>query len=196
MKIQTISFASVAILFFGSSSLFAQSSDSGSNYLLQPSDILRVQVFQEPDLNRDLRVAQDGAIMLPLIGEITVSEKTLHEIEEVITDLYDRDYLVDPQINVSILEYSQRRVNVIGQVNKPGVVLFPPEEEMTLMQAISLAGGFNRLADEKKVKLARTLPSGETETFVINTKKMISGEDLKKWKLQKGDIIFVIETMF
>lgn len=170
--------------------------DSAGNYLLNPSDLLRVEVFQEPDLIREVRVAQDGSIVLPLIGKIYVGGKSVFDAESLITELYNRDYLVNPQINVTITEYALRRVNVIGQVNKPGIVIFPPEEEMVLLEAISLAGGFNRLADKGKVTLTRTLPNGKSETFSIDTRKLISGDQSMTWDLQKDDVIFVPERVF
>ena len=169
---------------------------STGNYLLNPSDLLRVEVFQEPDLIREVRVAQDGSIVLPLIGKIFVGGKSVFDAESLITELYNRDYLVNPQINVTITEYALRRVNVIGQVNKPGVVVFPPEEEMVLLEAISLAGGFNRLADKGKVTLTRTLANGKSETFTIDTRKLISGDQTTTWDLQKDDVIFVPERVF
>ncbi len=175
---------------------FGQISNKTENYLLNASDLLRIEVFQEPELFRELRVARDGSIVLPLIGKVYVGGKTIFDAERLITELYDRDYLVNPQINLTIMEYALRRVNVIGQVNKPGIVVFPPEEEMTLLEAISLAGGFNRLADKRKVTLTRNLPNGETETFTIDTSKLIAGDNPMSWDLQKDDMIFIPERVF
>ncbi len=193
-------FPVVLACFYGvcfSPSLSAQNTKDGAgNYLLNPSDLLRVEVFQEPDLIREVRVAQDGSIVLPLIGKIYVGGKSVFDAESLITELYNRDYLVNPQINVTITEYALRRVNVIGQVNKPGIVIFPPEEEMVLLEAISLAGGFNRLADKGKVTLTRTLSNGKSETFNIDTRKLISGDQSMTWDLQKDDVIFVPERVF
>jgi len=171
-------------------------SNSQGNYLLNPSDLLRVEVFQEQELFREVRVSGDGSIVLPLIGKIYVGGRSIFDAEKLITELYDRDYLVNPQINVTVTEYALKRVNVIGQVNKPGIVIFPPEEEMVLLEAISLAGGFNRLADKAKVTLTRTLVSGKTETFQIDTRKLISGDEAATWNLQKDDVIFVPERVF
>ena len=170
--------------------------NAAGNYLLNPSDVLRVEVFQEQELFREVRVAQDGSIVLPLIGKIFVGGKSVFDSERLITELYNRDYLVNPQINVTITEYALRRVNVFGQVNKPGVVIFPPEEEMGLLEAISIAGGFNLLADKGKVTLTRTVASGKTETFSIDTRKLISGDQSMAWELTKDDVIFVPERVF
>lgn len=182
---------------WSTSDLHAQSGTNASgNYLLNPSDLLRVEVFQEQELFREVRVSGDGSIVLPLIGKLYVGGKSIFDAEKLITELYNRDFLVNPQINVTVTEYALRRVNVIGQVNKPGVVIFPPEEEMVLLEAISLAGGFNRFADKGKVTLTRSLANGKTETFQIDTRKLISGDNSSTWDLQKDDVIFVSERVF
>jgi len=167
-----------------------------ANYLLNPSDIIRLEVFQEPDLRREVRVAQDGSVVLPLIGRVTMAGKSVFEAEEMVTELYNRDYLVNPQINISVLEYSERSVSVMGSVNRPGRVVFPPEEEMELLQAITLAGSFSRVGNRKKVILTRSNANGGTDSFEINTDDLISGDNKNKWLLQEGDVIFVPEIRF
>lgn len=196
MKNPVRAFLSVALYYAAVPHVAGQISDKAGNYRLNPSDLLRVEVFQEPDLFREVRMAQDGSILLPLIGKIYIGGKSIFDAERLITELYNRDYLVNPQINVTIVDYALRRVNVIGQVNNPGIVVFPPEEEMVLLEAISLAGGFNRLADKRKVTLTRTLLDGKTETFTIDTGKLIAGDDAMRWDLQKDDVIFIPERVF
>jgi polysaccharide biosynthesis/export protein len=165
------------------------------DYLLQPSDLLNVQVFQEENLKRDVRVSQEYSITLPLIGKVDVKGKTLRQAEELIRQLYDRDYLVNPQINVVVVEYSKRTVNVIGQVNQPGAVLFPQEQGLTFLDAVSRAGGFSRLANRKQVKLTRTNSEGKSETYIINADDLIRGDSSNTWQLQANDIIFVPESI-
>ena len=121
------------------------------DYVLQPSDFIRVQIFQEDDLTRDVRISQEMSIMLPLIGSVTLGGKTVRQAEEWVRSLYDRSYLVNPQINIIILEYGKRTVNVLGSVNTPGAVPFPAEQGLTLLDAVARAGGFSRLADRKSV---------------------------------------------
>jgi len=192
------SFALLLVLLGVLAPLQAQDSSPvvSSNYRLNPSDIILLEVFQEPDLRRQVRLAQDGSVVLPLIGKVMLSDKTVFEAEEIITDLYNRDYLVNPQINISILEYAERRVNVLGSVNRPGSVVFQPEEEMVLLEAITLAGGFNRYADKKRVTLTRKKPNGQTESFEINTEDLIRGGNMNNWTLRKDDVIFVPERVF
>ncbi len=173
------------------SSLSALSTD----YILQPSDLLRVRVFQEPDLDREVRITQEYTVTLPLIGTLNLRDKTVRQAEEMVRQLYDRDYLVNPQITMTVLEYSPQTVQVLGSVNQSGAIVFPPEQKMGLVEAITRAGGFNRLADRKRVRLTRTLPDGKTENYIINTDDLIQGNSNEQWLLKKGDMIFVPERI-
>jgi polysaccharide biosynthesis/export protein len=168
-----------------------QAQESNPNYLLQPSDLLRIQIFQEPDLDRDIRISQDRTITLPLIGLVSVDGKTAANLAEEIATLYDRDYLVNPQVNVAVLQYAERRVNVLGMVNQPGTIIFPAEENMTLLDAIARAGGFNRLANRKAVRLIRTMKDGSTEQNIVDMDSRQIGRS--QWMLQPGDVIQVDE---
>ena len=165
------------------------------DYLLQPSDLLDVQIFQEENLKRSVRVSQEYSITLPLIGKVDVRGKSLRQAEALIRELYDRDYLVNPQINVVVIEYAKRTVNVIGQVNQPGAVLFPQEQGLTLLDAISRAGGFSRLANRSQVKLTRTNADGKSETYIVNADDLIKGSSSNTWQLLVNDIIFVPERI-
>lgn len=166
-----------------------------TDYVLQPSDLIRVIVFQEGDLQRDVRITQEGSVSLPLIGTIELKNKSVHQAEDTIRQLYDRDFLVNPQISITVLEYSQRTAQVIGAVNSPGAIAFPPEQKMGLMEAIARAGGFSRLAERRRVRLTRTLADGKTENFTVNVDELIQGNSAEPWLLVKGDVIFVPERL-
>ena len=176
----------------------ARASDAkpaSTDYVLQPSDLLRVLVFQEPDLQRDVRITQDGSVSLPLIGTIELQGKSVHQAEDIIRQLYDRDYLVNPQISITVLEYAQRTAQVLGAVNSPGAIAFPPEQKMGLLEAIARAGGFSRLAERRRVRLTRTLADGKTDNYTINADELIQGNSNEPWLLVKGDVIFVPERL-
>ena len=166
-----------------------------TDYLIQQSDLLRVQIFQEPELLREVRVTQEYTLFLPLIGLVDVRQKTVRQTEELIRQLYDRDYLVNPQVTITVLEYAQRTVQVLGQVNDSGAIPFPPEQPMSLLDAISRAGGFTRLAERRRIQLTRTDEAGKTETFTINADDLIKGNSSVQWLLKKGDTIFVPERI-
>jgi polysaccharide export outer membrane protein len=165
------------------------------DYILQPSDLLHVQVYQEDDLMRDVRISQEHTVMLPLIGSVDLKGKTPREAEIIIRDLYNKDYLVNPQVTVSVLEYAKTSVDVLGSVNTPGSIEFLPEQPMNLLDAIARAGGFNRLADRKHVTLTRSGDDGKQEKTTINTDELIQGSAKQAWPLIKGDVIFVPEKL-
>ncbi len=176
--------------------LFAQGK-IGSDYVLQPSDLIRVMIFQEPDLEREVRITQEHTITLPLIGSVNVKGLTVRQMEETIRSLYDKDYLVNPQINLTVLEYAESTVQVVGAVNQPGAVKFPPEQKLTLVEAIARAGGHSRIADLRKVRLSRKTADGQTENFTVNVDEMVRGNSSgeQQWVLVKGDVIFVPERI-
>lgn len=164
-------------------------------YRLQPMDLIRVPFFQEPDLDRELRVSQDLKIVLALVGPVDVRDRTVRETELLIADLYRRDYLVNPQVNVTVMEYAQRSVTVLGAVSNPGTVVIPPERTLTLLDAIARSGGFSRLANQKTVSLTRNLPDGRTVNFTINAEQMLTGDKDNQWTVKDGDIISVSERL-
>lgn len=170
-------------------------SQSQTDYVLQPYDQIQVEVFQEPDLERQVRLSQESNVSLPLIGTVNLKGKTVHEAQEAIRALYDRDYLVNPQINITLLDYVKVTVNILGSVDKPGAIPIPHDQPLNLIDAITQAGGFTRLADRKHVKLTRTAEDGKTTTTVINADEIIQSTSEDKWVLQKNDVIYVPERI-
>jgi len=166
-----------------------------TDYVMQPSDLIRVLIFQQPDLLREVRITQEYTYTLPLFGTIDLRGRTVRQAEEIIRSLYDKDYLVNPQVNLTVLEYTQRTVQVVGAVNQPGAVVFPPEQKMGLIEAIARAGGQSRIADLKRVRLTRTNAEGKAENQIINVDDMMKGNSNEQYLLQKGDVIFVPERL-
>lgn len=164
-----------------------------ADYLLRPSDILQMRVFQEDDLTREISVSGDFTISLPLIGTVDVKNRSVRQTEEMVRQLYDRDFLVNPQVSLIVLKYAERAVNVIGQVNTPRAVEFPAERGLTLLEAIARAGGFTRLAERSKVKLIRKDDKGVPVTYTINAEKLINATSDNTWTLQVDDVIEVPE---
>jgi len=175
----------------------AKSEAAKIDYVLQPSDLIRVQVFQEDDINKqgEVRISQEYTVSLTLIGSVDVKGKTAHEAQELIRELYDRDYLVNPQVSLIVIEYAPRNVFVSGAVGGQGVVPFPREQGLTLIDAISRAGGFTSLADKKHVKLKRVNADGKPETFTINAEDLMKGESTATWPLLPNDVITVPENI-
>lgn len=190
-----------ALLLFVSLGLAAHASTQESkpsasiDYVLQPLDLIRILVFQEPDLERQVRISQEYTINLPLIGQVDLTGRSVRQAEELIRQLYDRDFLRNPQITITVIEYTPRTVQVLGAVNQPGSIAFTPEQQMGLVEAIARAGGQARIADLKRVRLSRAKPDGTTETVTINIDDIMKGGSNDRWLLQKGDVIFVPERI-
>jgi polysaccharide export outer membrane protein len=158
-------------------------------------DLIRIQFFQESDLDRELRISQDNAIVLALVGSVNIKDRTVRETEILIADLYRKDYLVNPQVSITVVEYAQRSVTVLGAVGNPGTVVLPPERSMTMLDVIARSGGFSRLANQKSVSLTRNLPDGRTANFTINAEDMMTGDKNNQWPVIDGDIISVPERL-
>jgi polysaccharide export outer membrane protein len=169
--------------------------DELGDYKLQPGDVVRMQVFQVPDLDREVQVSVKGEILLPLIGRLVVKDRSVRLVEQTVRALYDRDYLVNPQINMMVTKYSSRTVNVMGAVNSPQAIEYPPNQTLSLLDAISRCGGFNRFANRRTVRLTRSNPDGHSENFIINADELISGKKNDRWELLSGDVIFVPESI-
>lgn len=168
---------------------------SGS-YEIRPLDVLRVSLFvaDEVQFSSEVRVSQDGAVSLPYIGNFQIAGKTLDQVRFELFEPYNRDYYVEPYIDIVVLAYAERSVTVIGKVNRQGPVPFPSEEELTLLEAIARAGGWSndRLADVRNVTITRNLGNGEKSIIEVDARR-ITAED---HPLLDGDLIHVPERVF
>jgi len=165
-----------------------------STYRLCPNDVLRVKVFQEDDLTTELRLGKDGSATFPLLGVINLGGKTVEEAAATIRALLGKDYLVNPQVTLTVTEYAKRRFTVLGQVQKPGSYDIPSEESVTLLQAIAMAGGFSRLAVQNKVTVTRTV--GGKKTLTVDLKSAANDPATKPFEILADDTIFVAERVF
>jgi polysaccharide export outer membrane protein len=191
-RISISSFLALAgALWFHSSSLFAQ---EVSDYKISPLDILVVNVFDELKLSGELRVSATGEITFYLLGNIKVAGYTVSEVQEQLKKKLGDDYLVDPQVIVQVKEHAKRKVNVTGEVNRPGQVDMPDEQPLTILDAIAVAGGTTRLANESSVEVTR---DGQQTTIKVNLKKLRKNPNLnKQFTLEPGDSISVPQSRF
>lgn len=160
---------------------------------LGPGDVFIVRVYGEEELSGSHQVAPDGTIDFPLLGSVEVSglEPTM-VADELRRLLKERDLLRDPHVSVYVEEYASKRISVVGAVANPGA--FPLEPGMTVVQAISMAGGFSSLADRDGTVVTRRV-NGETVRYRVPVAKVTKGqaEDIE---VAAGDIIFVPERLF
>lgn len=174
---------------------------ASSDYELAPQDLVMVEMFGQPDIRTVQRLTSNGEIRLPLIGRVSLRGLTVREAELEIERLYrEGGYYVEPQIMLSVQQYSERYVAVFGQVRNPQRIPFPPEtEEMGILQAITMAGGFTRIAKMDAVQVSRTNEKGEQERFEVDVSRLLKAKrssDESEFKLLPGDLVFVPERTF
>lgn len=150
-------------------------------------DVFEVRVFGEDDIGGTFQVQDDGTIDFPLIGRVDVIDKTQADLAALLERQLGDGYLRSPHVTVILTERENLEISVLGQVTRPGK--FPYAEKMTLVQAISDAGGLNELAHARRVKLTRKGPK-RVGTYEVSIKAITDGRE-PDLLLQPGDIIFV-----
>ena len=125
------------------------------NYQLQADDVLEVAVFREPDLTTDGMVRKDGSFEMKLIGSVKVAGMTADQAAERVRAGLAKDYLVNPEVTVGIVDYARKKINILGEVRGPGVYSFPSRGPLLLSDAVALAGGFLPTADTAHISVKR-----------------------------------------
>src|SRR6266853_2192589 len=166
-----------------------------SNYVLSANDLVKLTVFQENDLETTVRISKDGTVTFPLIGAVKIGGHSPQDAAKTVRDLLAKDYLVNPQVNLTVMEYSKRRFIVLGQVQRPGAYEMPDRDSVRLLQAIGMAGGYTRIADPSKITLKRTV-SGKETLLKLNAKRMANDDVNSEFEVQPGDVISVGESLF
>ncbi len=115
---------------------------AATSYLLAANDLIKMSVFEENDLETTVRISSDGTVTFPLIGAVKVAGKTPQAAAKTVRELYAKDYLVNPQVNLTVIEYSKRRFIILGQVQRPGTFDMPDRDAVNILQAIGMAGGY------------------------------------------------------
>lgn len=176
----------------GLSAASSQTASASGDYILASADAVEMTVFHQPDLTTQAKIANDGSVQFPLIGELKIGGLTLRDARELIRKRYNADYLVEPQVYLNVLAYAQRKFTILGQVTTPGTYTIPGGEHLGLMEAVGMAGGFTRIADRSAVEIRRS-EHGTEKTIKVNTKKLTT-QDGKKFELMPGDVVTVGET--
>jgi len=157
-------------------------------YLIGPNDILTIHVWKEQDLTRDVTVMADGRISFPLIGEVMAQGHTVKSLKEVISQKLKK-FVGTPEVTVIVSESNSRHIYTIGKLNQPGT--YPLAPGMTVLQAISTAGGFTEWADTKNILIIRR--AGKKEVRLrFNHKQFIAGKNTEQnILLEPNDTIVV-----
>lgn len=168
---------------------------SEARYLIAIGDRLDIQVYEEEDLSGEFEVKEDGSIPYPLLGEVKAAGLTKKELENKLTEMLAKDYVVKPYVRVTIEKYVQRNVIVLGSVKKPGSYEFPENRSFTILEAVSLAEGFTRYASIAGTKVIRAASGHKKKVIDPDMDGILRGK-AKDFELEPGDVIMVPERMF
>jgi polysaccharide export outer membrane protein len=168
-----------------------------TGYILSANDQVAVEVFGEEDLRTNGRLNGEGNLSVPLIGSVHLGGLTLTQAASRLTDLYARDYLVNPRVNVMLVGYAKRRFTMLGQINRPGSYEMPDgsPEGIDLLEAVAMAGGYTRIAAPERVSVRRHSNSGRDEIIRVDAKRLARG-DRGNFTVLPGDAITVGESIF
>src|SRR5436305_4730815 len=168
-----------------------------TGYVLRSNDQVAVEVFGEEDLRTNTRLNGEGNLSLPLLGSVHLGGLTLAQAASKITELYGRDYLVNPRVNLTLVGYAKRRFTILGQVNRPGSYEMPEgsTDGVDLLEAIAMAGGYTRIAAPERISIRRRATTGDDEVLRVDAKRLArrGGES---FRVVPGDTVTVAESLF
>ena len=181
-------------------------SSTNKSYVISVNDLIRFEVYKEPDLTTETRVDQDGTVSLPLVKTVMVGGRSISEARDTVRLLYEKDFLVAAHVNIVLVQSSKTnkepvlvkpklRFTILGQVKKPGNHEIQEGEKVSIVQAIAIAEGFTGVANQKSVTVLRTV-NGKTEKFELDVKQMMNDSKAKTFEIKPGDMIDVRQTVF
>jgi polysaccharide export outer membrane protein len=167
----------------------AHADGAQSDYLIGADDVLAIDVWNEKEISRPVTVRLDGAISLPLVGEVQAANKTPRQLEKDIAAKLHA-YISDPEVTVIVQQMMSKSFNVLGDVMKPGSYLLT--NSTTVLDAIALAGGFRDFAKQKAIYVLRRNEDGTETRLPFNYKDAVKGKNGdQNVKLQAKDSVVV-----
>jgi polysaccharide export outer membrane protein len=167
----------------------ARPSAAPNDYVIGPEDVLQVSVWKNDTLSRVVPVRPDGKISLPLLHDIQAAGLTAMQLRDKISKALG-EFMPNPEVSVIVTDVRSFRVSVMGEVQRPGVLLL--RSSTTIMEAIAMAGGFRDFASPSKIMVVRKNENGQTEKIPFNYNRAIkTGENEDNLFLKTGDVIVV-----
>jgi polysaccharide export outer membrane protein len=164
------------------------SSGKAPDYVIGTEDVLDINVWKEPEVSRTVPVRPDGKISLPLLNDVQAAGLTPMQLGAVVTEQLKK-FVAQPQVTVIVTTINSRRVYVLGEVNRGGYIPLMPN--MTVLQALSSAGGFTQFANQKQIYVLR-YEDGKQIRYAFNYKQAVQGKDgTQNIILKPGDTIVV-----
>ncbi len=160
-----------------------------ADYVIGPADVIRVQVWRQPELSVEVPVRPDGKISVPLANDVQAAGLTTDEVRETIAKAL-ADYVTAPDVTVMVREIRSKNVQVVGEVMRP--VAVPLVNDMRVLDVIAIAGGFSPYADKSDIRVLRPNPDGTVVEYRFNYNKFLRGKlPGGNMRLQPGDAVVV-----
>jgi len=181
------------------------------NYRLGPEDEIEIRVWDHDDLTRKTRIAMNGTISFPFVGDIKAGGLTVGELQKEIEQRLGPNYIIDPHVNVTVTEFKSQKFFVVGNVQRPGT--YPLTKNITVIEAISLAGGLTSGTGSKPVSSAiaiivRAHPDGKIdqprlpnqsrpeEKITVSLAAALAGDPKQNLEIKNGDTIYVPNLVY
>jgi polysaccharide export outer membrane protein len=178
----------LALCCAGSPVFHAQAQTSGTDYRLNAGDKIEISVWNEPDLKRDIAIRPDGRFSFPLTGDLQAAGRTVSDVRNELEQRL-KNFISEPVVTVTVTDVAGNRVFVIGQVNRPGMFVMNPE--LSVVQALSLAGGTTAFAKLDSIIVIRRVADNQT-VLRFNYDQVSSGRGLEQnVMLESGDVVLV-----
>lgn len=165
--------------------------ESDDSYVIGPNNLIFIKIMGEGGLPTTFRIDDMGFINHPLVGRVQLGGLTPSQAEQRLADKLRGDYILDPHVTVFVLEHSH--FSVLGEVRKPGT--YEIVGRVSVVEAISMAGGFTPVAAVNKVRILRQGEGGE-QTVIVNVKDIMEGKKEAGAYVQAGDVIHVTKSFF
>lgn len=162
--------------------------ETATDYAIGPGDVLEISVWKNLDLTRQVVVLPDGTISFPLVGRFTAGGKSVAQLKAEMEKKISR-YVAEPDLTIIVQQVNSMVVYVIGKVNRPGHI--PLNRNISVLQALSMAGGLNIFADQQDMRIVR---KSETGTLIIPFNyKAVTEDNMMEGniQLQRGDVVVV-----
>jgi polysaccharide biosynthesis/export protein len=163
--------------------------ESALGYRIGPGDVLKVVVWKHDELSAQSAVRPDGAISLPLVGDVLATGRSAQEIASDVQNRLHRFYQDDPPVTVQVQEVKSYKIYVVGEVNRPGE--YAPSHEVTVLMGLSIAGGFTRFADPDRIVIVRRDARGERRIPFDYSAVVDHGQLEEDIALELGDTVIV-----
>jgi polysaccharide export outer membrane protein len=161
-------------------------------YVIGPQNVLQIKIFGDASTNQIYRVDELGLIKHAFLGSVKIGGLSVSQAEELIEKKLSGDYIIDPRVTIFVLEHS--RFSVIGEVKRPGT--YEIQGKVSIIEAISLAGGFSTVANQRGVKIIRKKDGTESTIDVDSTRVTQQGDTSANVFIEADDVVVVSKSFF